>query len=111
MGFAGLLKSNKKIIINSKHVKCKWPVFCTVDGLPYLYKLCEQVLVIHYLVIGREGGRKRERREAWCIQYTILSFSEDKGYDSSSEDTDEENQSTYERFKRRVTKELKINNS
>nr|XP_034337562.1 probable RNA polymerase II nuclear localization protein SLC7A6OS isoform X1 [Crassostrea gigas] len=36
---------------------------------------------------------------------------EDKGYDSSSEDTDEENQSTYERFKRRVTKELKINNS
>lgn len=106
MGFAGLLKSNKKIIINSKHVKCKLPVFCTVDGLPYLYKLCEQVLVIQY----REGGRERER-DAWCIQYTILSFSEDKGYDSSSEDTDEENQSTYERFKRRVTKELKINNS
>lgn len=40
-----------------------------------------------------------------------FAFSEDKGYDSSSEDTDEENQSTYERFKRRVTKELKINNS
>lgn len=52
--------------------------------------------------------RERER----CIQYTILCFfSEDRGYDSSSEDTDEENQSTYERFKRRVTKELKINNS
>lgn len=70
IGFAGLLKSNKKIIINSKHVKCKWPVFCTVDGLPYIYKLCEQVLVIQYREGGREGGR--ERHDAYNTQYFLF---------------------------------------
>lgn len=59
-----------------------------------------------------QGKRVIQERERYAYNTQYFGFfSEDKGYDSSSEDTDEENQSTYERFKRRVTKELKINNS
>lgn len=96
MGFAGLLKNNYK------YKTCWMQMTCFLySWWVTLFKLCEQVLVIQ--------ERERER-DAYNTQYFGF-FSEDKGYDSSSEDTDDENQSTYERFKRRVTKELKINNS